>query len=125
MEEYSKQFTLDSIFHVKSHDAKVTEFFDREIRLSEDDEPSVETLEKFQPIYKNMMDYLNEAITEMKAMEVMGMALDEAPESDEEEAMLEELLKAIHILTRKIEIILEFFLSNLGEEIVVEVLDLE
>lgn len=125
MEEYSIAFTKDAIEQVKHHDTKVTEFFDAEIRFSEDDEPSVDSLRKFKPIYSNMNEYLHEAIEEMKAMEVMGMGLDEPPSSKEEEDLLTELLIAIHTLTAKIEIILEFFLSNLGESIVVEVLDLE
>jgi len=125
MEEYSLAFTRDAIEQVKHHDRKITIFFDKEIRDSEEELPSVESLRRFKPIYDDMQNYLEDAVEEMKAMEVMGMGLEEAPSSKEEELLLTELLQAIHVLTRKIEIILEFFLSNLGESVVVEVLDLE
>jgi len=125
MEEYSLEFTKDSIVQVKFHDKQITQFFEREIRDSEDDEPTVESLRAFKPLYDNMQEYLLEAVEEMKAMEVMGLPLEEEAETEEEIKLLEELLTAIHVLTRKIEIILEFFLTNLGEAVVVEVLDLE
>ena len=125
MEDYSLEFTKDSIVQVKFHDKQITQFFEREIRDSEDDEPTIESLRAFKPLYDNMQEYLLEAVEEMKAMEVMGLPLEEEAETEEEIKLLEELLTAIHVLTRKIEIILEFFLTNLGEKVVVEVLDLE
>lgn len=125
MDDFTRNTIEDILADVSGHDAKITRFFEQHIRDSEEEEIGVESLYVFKEIHHSVVSFLDSKIEEFKGMEMMGLDLSRDNESEEDEELLEKYAQSMFIMNEKVAIILEFFVDNLGEELVVEVLGLE
>ena len=123
MEDFLRSVLVDCVDKLEDQNDKITKYFDDVIRESQDDEATIEMLEKFKPVHGELVETLMEQMQLLNGLEIMGFGEDTY--DAESKLITGDIVNHLNTMTLKVEIIVEFLVDSLGSEIVVEVLGLE
>lgn len=125
MDDFTRTFFQNSINIIDSINTDLDNFFDTHVRFSQDAYPTVETLRIYRDVHFSTIHALETELGKIEAIQSMGLDSNDEVETEEDQQIYIDLETGLILVRRKVELLLSYFIDNLGAETVKEVLDRE
>lgn len=125
MEDFLKSVLIGCHKQLEEQSDELSLYFETVIKPDDEHMDEMEMLQLFKPVHSEFINVLNGQMQTLSGLEVMGFG-DEDDEPDSERMKIaQEIARTLEVITIKLELILEYLVDLLGEDVVVEVLELE
>lgn len=123
MDDFTRKFFEESNRILGELNKGFNTFFEEEIKAEPDKPADLDMLKRYKPIHEHVIATLEGEIRKISAVEAMGLGADESVNTEEEKELYISIIRNLEMVKQKLELVLYFFIDNLGHEAVKEVLD--